>query len=145
MNIDIKSFIVHDVAAFPIVWCRSDGMRPRFAIQWQVEMDELMARAEPFVLIFEPHEHEEETHEDRKQRGLWLKHHKHAMAAICLGVIATEPDALKRVVVKAQSVLAAKAFGVAAEVAASRQEAEHIAQALLREQAAKIIDHASLA
>jgi hypothetical protein len=132
MNLDINSFVVHDVAAFPIVWCRSDGMQPGFAVQWQAEMDDLLVKAQRFVMIFEPGELEE-THEDRKQRGLWLKRNKQALAGVCLGVISIEPDALKRVVVKAQSILTAKAFGVVAGVAASRQDAVDMARGLLRE------------
>jgi hypothetical protein len=125
-----SSFVIHDVAAFPVVWCRTHRMQPGFSIQWEAEMDALLINARPFVVIFDPGEIEE-SHEDRKQRGLWLKRNKQAMSGICIGVISIEPDLLQRAAMIAQSLLAAKAFGVATEVAVSIRDAEDKAAELL--------------
>jgi hypothetical protein len=131
MSFDHSAFLVHNIMSFPVVWSRRDGMQPGFAAQWRVEMDELLKTEERFVIIFETGQLEE-AHEDRKLRGLWLKHNKQALANVCLAIIAIEPDPLVRVVLEAQSALAAKAFGVAAKVAVSEDEAVDIAWSLLK-------------
>jgi hypothetical protein len=46
-------------------------------------------------------------------------------------VVAIEPDAIKRTALKAQSALAAKAFGVAMEIVASKEAAQTLADQLL--------------
>lgn len=71
----------------------------------------LIAHGQPFVVVL-ARARAEEHHEDRKQRGIWLKHHKQALAALCKAVISVEPDAVRRAALLAQSMLAEKAFGV---------------------------------
>jgi hypothetical protein len=123
-------FIVHDIENFPIVWSRRAAIAPGYAMQWEHEMDALMARAEPFVIIFEEGQ-PEEVHEDRKTRGLWLKRNKLALAGRCKAVLAIEPDAIKRTALKLQSALVAKAFGVTMDIAASAEDARSMAYGLL--------------
>ncbi|MFT4064730.1 hypothetical protein [Paraburkholderia sp.] len=93
-------------------------------------MDALLAKAQPFVILFEEGQ-PEEAHDDRKTRGIWLKRNKVALGERCKGVIAIEPDAVRRAALKAQTALASRAFGVAMEVVASRAVAERRARELL--------------
>lgn len=124
------TFIVHDLHAFPLVWSRSRAIEPGYAPQWAREMDALLEKAQPFVIVFEEGQ-PEESHEDRKTRGLWLKRNKALLGTICRAVIAIEPDAVRRIALKAQSALASRAFSVAMEVVASREDAEALARELL--------------
>jgi NADPH-dependent ferric siderophore reductase len=132
MSLDSRAFLIHDIAAFPFVWLRHDAMHARNPAQWQIEMDDLLERGEPFVIIFEAGEHDE-THEDRKTRALWLKRNKQALVGVCLAVIAIEPDTVIRVLREAQSVMAAKAFGIAAKVVACEADALLVARKLLEQ------------
>jgi hypothetical protein len=130
----IVRFIVHDIENFPIVWSRRAAITPGYAVQWEREMDALTARAEAFVIIFEEGQ-PDEMHEDRKMRGIWLKRNKLVLAEQCKAVLAIEPDAIKRSALKVQSALAARAFGVTMDVAASAEDARSMAYGLLGEPA----------
>lgn len=132
MSLDNGAFLIHDVVAFPIVWVRPDENQPGSAAQWEVEMDDLIGRRQPFVMIMAAHHHHEEAHEDRKARGLWLKRNKAALALLCRAIIAVEPNAVTRVLVEAQSALATKAFGINAAVVASDDEAVRVARERLQ-------------
>lgn len=103
-------------------------MHPGSASQWEVEMDDIMGRKQPFVMIMARHDHHEEAHEDRKARGLWLKRNKAALAQLCRMIVAVEPNAVTRVLVEAQSALATKAFGIKSVVVASEGEALRLAE-----------------
>ncbi|OYU88486.1 MAG: hypothetical protein CFE29_19515 [Bradyrhizobiaceae bacterium PARB1] len=133
MSLDNGAFLIHDVAAFPIVWVRHDEIQPGSAAQWEVEMDDLVGRKQPFVMIMASYHHHEEAHEDRKARGLWLKRNKATLALLCRAIIAVEPNAVTRVLVEAQSALATKAFGIKSAVVASEDEAIRVAKERLRD------------
>lgn len=51
----------------------------------------------------------------------------------CKAVLAIEPDAIKRIALKVQSALAARAFGVTTDIAASVEDARLMAYRLLGE------------
>jgi hypothetical protein len=116
-------FELHDVSGFPIVRSRANTARPGYAPQWEGEMEALLARAEPFVIIFEG-DRPEEAQEDRKHRGIWLKKNKLRLSAVCKALISIEENDLKRMAVKAQSAMAERAFGIPMMVVASPAEAD---------------------
>lgn len=121
MVLNTSDFLVHDVSRFPLVLARGDAP-PGHAAQWIREMQALLAHGQPFVVVHaEPRA--EEAHEDRKQRGLWLKQNRRALGAACRAVISVEPDAMRRAALAAQSALAQKAFGVPMHTAASLEQA----------------------
>ncbi len=94
-------------------------------------MDTLLARGEPFVILFEEgHAHEE--HEDRKTRGLSLKRSKERLAGLCKALVRLEPDLEKRAAQAEQAAMATKAFGVPTEIVGSPVEAEACARDILR-------------
>ncbi|TWB51001.1 hypothetical protein [Nitrospirillum viridazoti] len=123
-------FEIHDLSRFPVVTTRPGTTRPGYAVQWEREMDALLERGLPFVIIMRDPP-EGEAHEDRRLRGLWLKRNRDVLAALCRAVIAVEPNAARRAAFKAQAVIAVKAFGVAMEVAATEDEAANLAAAAL--------------
>ena len=116
-------FSIHDVSDFPIVRFRPETAVEGYAPLWENDMDALLRHGEPFVMLFEE-ERSDEAHVDRKRRGLWLKHHKLALAAICRGLVSIEPDAEQRARLQAMAAGAMKAFGILQEVAATREEAD---------------------
>lgn len=128
--LDEYAFTIHDVSCFPLVRARPDAVRPGYATAWIAEMDALLAHGEGFVLLF-TEGRPEETHEDRKRRGLWLKHHKDALARTCRSLIVVEPDAGARVALAAQAALTSKAFGTRMDVVATRDDANGLATRLL--------------
>ena len=134
MSFDPDSFTVHDISAFPVVRVRSSGMPEGYAPQWVKEMDALLVRGEPYVLMFEGGR-VDEAHEDRKQRGLWLKQNKRALQKVCRALISIEPDPLKRAAFRLQAVGAVKAFGIPMDVMPSEAEAAACARRRLEERA----------
>ena len=130
MDTEETLFTVHDVTAFPIIRQRPEALVPGYAAQWERELERLLGRATPFVVILGgglP----EETHEDRKSRGIWLKRNKALLALGCKAVIGIEPNIVMRAALKAQALLAAKAFGTPIDVAGSDEEAVALAQTIL--------------
>ena len=125
MDTEETLFTVHDVTAFPIIRQRPEALVPGYAAQWERELERLLGRATPFVVILGgglP----EETHEDRKSRGIWLKRNKALLALGCKAVIGIRCARLK-----AQALLAAKAFGTLIDVVGSDEEAVALAQTIL--------------
>ena len=123
MKPDATLYAIHDVSDFPIVRFRPETAVEGYAPLWENDMDALLRHGEPFVMLFEQ-ERSDEAHVDRKRRGLWIKHHKAALAAICRGLVSIEADAQQRARLQAMAVGALKAFGIVQEVAATRDEAE---------------------
>ena len=116
-------FSIHDVSDFPIVRFRPETAVTGYAPLWENDMDALLRHGVPFVLLFEE-ERSNEAHIDRKRRGLWLKHNKVALAALCRGLVSVEADAEQRARLQAMAAGAMKAFGIVQEVAATREQAE---------------------
>jgi hypothetical protein len=73
-------------------------------------------------MIFPP-ARPDEAHDDRKQRGKWLKENRAALAAVCRALITVEPDPKERDAAVANGAGIEKAFGVPFDVAASLDEA----------------------
>ena len=123
MKPDSTQFSIHDVRDFPIVRFRPETAVEGYAPLWENDMDALLRHGEPFVMLFEQ-ERSDEAHVDRKRRGLWLKHHKVALAALCRGLVSVEADAEQRARLQALAAGAMQAFGIVQEVAATRDEAD---------------------
>lgn len=129
MGLDFQAFIIHDVTRFPFVVFNDDAAQPGYANQWEKEMVALMENGQPFVVVYDQHR-TEESHEDRKRRGIWLKHNKAALGLVCKALIRIEPDEDARRQARAMCDMAVKAFGIPHEVAATQDEALLIAHRL---------------
>ncbi len=84
-------FDLHDVSAFPIVRFQASHIYKGCGDVWCAEMDLLVAGEDPFVLVYLP-ALQEEDHQDRKMRGIWLKTNKDMLAGKCVALIIVEPD-----------------------------------------------------
>lgn len=124
-------FRIHDVRRFPLCLFDPTHAQPGYAAQWQTEMEALLAAGQPFTIAYielDP----AETHEDRKQRGLWLKHNKARLGLLCRAQISVEPDAARRAEASRQGALAAKAFDIPHEAVATLEEAVALTRRLTR-------------
>lgn len=121
---------VFEMDGFPVVTFRNAAIQPGYALRWAREMEALVARAETFVLLFLPGR-PEETHEDRKQRAMWLKTNKDALSEHCRALITVEPDPLARAEAAKEAQAMQKAFGLLLVSVASEDEARDLARTLL--------------
>lgn len=124
-------FVQHDVSDYPLVRFTGDTAQPGYAKPWCEEMDRLVDSARPFVLIYPPGERAE-AHEDRVNRGGWLKRNKAALADRCLALIVIEPDASRRAELEAMFPNLVRAFGTPQAARASVAEAEALGRYLLK-------------
>lgn len=123
MSSALATLAVFDVTDFPLVVVRNDAIASDgYAQRWLDDMDALLRHGEPFVMIFPP-ARPDEAHDDRKQRGKWLKENRAALAAVCRALITVEPDPKERDAAVANGAGIEKAFGVPFDVAASLDDA----------------------
>lgn len=122
MSLSPDAFRIHDVRRHPLCIFNPAHAPDGYAPQWQAEMEALLAAGLPFTIAYielDP----VESHEDRKQRGLWLKHNKERLGRLCKAQISVEPDAARRVEAARHGEMAAKAFGIPHEAVATLEEA----------------------
>ncbi|WP_266064079.1 GntR family transcriptional regulator [Brucella intermedia] len=123
-------FELHDVRDFPIVRFQAHQVYKGCGDVWCAEMDILLARDEPFALIYLPATREED-HEDRKMRGIWLKANKDALSGKCVALVVVEPDNGKRAELAAMLPNLERAFGTPQAARATQEEAEALARHVL--------------
>lgn len=124
------TFVFYDVSDFPIVRISGRALPIGYGQQWCAEMDALLARGEPFAFVFLDSA-ENPAHDDQKAQMQWLKKNKRRLAELCRGAVAVEPDRAKRVLKRAQGLVAMAAFGLRFSVAPDRAEADARARRLL--------------
>ncbi len=130
MDAAIEAARVFEMEDFPIVTFRNTAIEPGYAARWAREMEALVSRAEPFVILFRP-DRPDETVEDRKLRALWLKSHKAALSATCRGLLTVEPDAEARAAAAQDAEAMQKAFGLLLVSVGTEAEARELARSLL--------------
>ncbi len=130
MDMAIETAQVFEMSNFPIVTFRNAAIRPGYAARWAREMEALMARGEPFVIVFLPNRPEEDQ-EDRKLRAVWLKTHKHELSEVCRALITVEPDAIQRAEAAKEAQAMQKAFGLLLVSVATQEEAWDLATTLV--------------
>ena len=129
MDAAIEAARVFEMEDFPIVTFRNTAIEPGYAARWAREMEALVSRAEPFVILFRP-DRPDETVEDRKLRALWLKSHKAALSATCRGLLTVEPDAEARAAAQEAEAMQ-KAFGLLLVSVGTEAESRELARSLL--------------
>jgi hypothetical protein len=130
MKLDPNLFSVHDISRFPFCVVRNHAVVPGYSHQWDKEITALMNQPQPFVLVYLSTVIEE-SHEDRRHRGIWLKQNKEPIARVCKSLISVEPDAVRREEIRLQGQIAVKAFGIPHAAVASLDEAQEVARELL--------------
>ncbi|OBR53125.1 hypothetical protein [Paraburkholderia tropica] len=127
----LEEFTVHDVSNFPEVRCDSNRIYSGYGPQWRDELEALIARAEPFYMVFDANGFEE-SQEDTRLRAKWLKENKSLLATVCKCIVSIEPNAEERERQNALSAGLERAFGVTRRVVADRQEATSVGHSLLK-------------
>jgi hypothetical protein len=122
MTLSSECFEVHDISAFPLIRFRSEQAGTGYALQWQHEMEALLAHGAPFAILYAG-ARGEEAQEDRKRRAIWLKQNRTALARLCRGLASVEPDAARRQALQQMVEGAMRAFGVKQTVAATEAQA----------------------
>lgn len=130
MNLDPSVFSVHDVSKFPILTVRNEAIQPGYAATWESEMNVLVAHDKPFAVLY-VEMLGEETHEDLKQRGLWLARHKSNLARLCRVLVTVETDDTRREAARKRGRGVTQAFGVPHRAVSSVEEAVNIAKGRL--------------
>lgn len=134
MHLDPDNFSIHDISRFPLVIFNPAAAMAGYAPRWEQEIEALMQHGQRFVVVYDQLR-TEESQADRKQRGMWLKLNKVALASVCLSLISVEPEAERRAQIQAMGEVAVKAFGIAHVAVVSLAEAQQLAQRLLNETA----------
>ncbi|VVE48814.1 hypothetical protein PCA20602_04575 [Pandoraea capi] len=129
MPLDPNLFSIHDIRELPFVTFNQEAAEPGYARDWEAEMVALVKHGAPFVVVYDQLTRDE-THEDRKQRAVWLKHNKSALAAVCKALVSIEPDETRRAAIRTMGEAAVKAFGIPHEAVATREEAEALVERL---------------
>jgi hypothetical protein len=122
MTLPNDCFEIHNISAFPLIRFCSERAGTGYAVQWQREMEALLAHGTPFAILYTA-AHGEETQEDRKLRAIWLKQNRAALARLCCGLASVEPDATRRAALQQMAQGAMRAFGVKQIVTATEAEA----------------------
>lgn len=121
---------VHATDTYPVIRFLPQAAVPGYAAQWLEDMGKLLAAGVPFAVVY-PEGSYQESHEDRKVRGLWLKQNRDALSALCRVLVSVEPDVQKREAIQGQLAGVSKAFGVLQVVAATEVEALELARSYL--------------
>ncbi|WP_423381867.1 ATP--cob(I)alamin adenosyltransferase [Burkholderia sp. LMG 32019] len=124
---------------FPFVWLRYTGSTHTDPARLIAELDALLARREPFVLLTDDapsgDDRGADDHELRKQLAKWSKANRAQSREWIPAMIAIEPDAARRVALDAFSGAFEKVWGYPLNAAATRDDALALAQRLLDEPA----------
>ncbi|WP_164227394.1 hypothetical protein [Stenotrophomonas maltophilia] len=129
MSLDPIAFTIHDIRELPLAVFDQAAAQPGYASQWEAEMEVLLQNGQPFVVVYDLLR-SDETHEDRKHRGVWLRHNKEPLGQVCKALISIKPDDTRRAEVAAMSDIAVKALGIPHEAVATRDEALAVARRL---------------
>jgi hypothetical protein len=95
MSLDTSVFLVQDIRKFPRVSVINEAVLPGYARRWESGMDALLANGIPFSMVHRG-AIADETVEDFKMRGQWLKRNSEAIARLCRVLVVVEPDEILR-------------------------------------------------
>lgn len=122
-----------DSSNFPLIWMRlAHASGTNFRQEFE-EFEANLRRGEVFVLLTYSAAAGDQEHsqEEKKYTTLWMKKHKAELRKLVLAMIVVEPNAAKRIGLKAFAVIFAKFWGYPMRLASSRQEALETASELL--------------
>jgi hypothetical protein len=122
-----------DLSAFPLV--RLPMPEPGIAgygERWVAEFDAVLAREERFILLSIGPISEDEAHDDRKARMLWLKRRRAELGRFCLAHLHVERDPDRRAMMQERAEKTAGAFPYALALFADEDAALERAWTLLR-------------
>jgi sulfite reductase beta subunit-like hemoprotein len=123
-------FMLHRTSSFPIVRFESELAQGGYAERWISEMEHLLARKTPFVLVI-PNSQRPESREDWARRVVWMKEQKEMLSLYCRGVISIEPDAKLGSDLERRVSGSERMFGVVQHVVRQEADAEKLARKIL--------------
>jgi hypothetical protein len=129
-------FSLHDVSDFPLVRMSEAAADPGYAFSWGAEIQRLLARREPFVLVYGSAAGVESV-DDRLLRSAWLRRHQLALGAYCRGLIVLQADIEKRAATRLAALALSAGSGLRVMVISSARVAAELVPVLLKGQAAK--------
>lgn len=123
-------FILHRVSTFPIVVFATELAQGGYAERWTVEMESLLAKRTPFVILI-PSCERPESREDWARRVVWMKENKATLSLYCKGVISIEPDRKLRGDLERRVSGSKRMFGVSQHVVECDENAVDLARRML--------------
>ena len=121
-----------DLAAFPLARIRMpESGTADYGARWVAEFDAILARETRFVLFSVGPVPEDEAHEDRKMRTLWMKRRRGELGRLCLAHLHVEPDSARHEAMQDRTAKMA-AFPYPLELFADEDAALERAWSLLR-------------
>ncbi|TWF47551.1 hypothetical protein [Neorhizobium alkalisoli] len=123
-------FVLHRVSTFPIIVFATELAQGGYAERWTLEMESLLAKRAPFVILI-PSCERPESREDWARRVIWMKENKPGLSLYCKGVISIEPDRRLRADLERRVSGSKRMFGVSQHVVESEENAVDLARHLL--------------
>ena len=129
----LPGIALFDLSAFPLVRLpMPDPGIVGTGERWAAEFDAVLAKGERFVLLSIGPIPEDESHDDRKARTLWLKRRRAELGRLCLAHLHVEHDPDRRAMIQDRAAKTAGAFPYPLTVFASEDSALDRAWSLLR-------------
>ena len=128
-----QEYAMLDMSGFPIVRLDESKVQPGAVDAMIEDFDMLLAGGTPFILMMEGvHDDDaERDHEEQKKQTRWLRKNRHRFAGTCLGILAVEPNPVKRQLRQATAGAMKLALGIPIIIAADVYDADKNAQELL--------------
>lgn len=129
-----------DSTDFPRVWMTYDDRPGHDHDADFAAFEANLKRGEPFLILTDsaPREDHEHSPQDEKRTALWMKRHKAELRSLVLAMIMIEPSAAKRLALKPFATTFAAFWGYPLRLAASRADADRIADAILAARTAAV-------
>ncbi|MCX5520090.1 hypothetical protein OSH10_16740 [Kaistia defluvii] len=122
---------------FPLVYIRDHDhdVRAPGEPSWPEEMEALLGRNRPFVILFDaPQKHEqEETQEERREKAIWFKRNRARLTALCAGAIVIESNGPTPMPIRLAARAVGKAFGVEFRFVGDDKAAREVATTILED------------
>ena len=114
---------------------RPRAVKPGYAFAWTAQMRRLVSLATPFVLVAEHKANE--TADDARLRGTWMRMHRAMLVSYCRGLILIEPRIEARASTRESLRAMTEGSGVRTVVASSIRVAGELAPVLLKHTASE--------
>lgn len=123
MTLNQQQFTLYDIQRFPIVSMRNQATAADYVKQWEKELNELLAQAQPFVIIFPPDGGKKESIEDHKCQLQWFRINKERFGKVCRALISIAPNSKERQLQQDYSKMMSYTFGTEVEIVSSLAQA----------------------
>lgn len=123
-------FTLHCIDRFPLVIFQPELVQRCDASVWIREMEALIDRRKPFIVI-SPSSFHKESCEYFHLRRKWVMRHRLLLATYCRAFVSIEPNVKRKDEMSAMALGFAMTFGIAQFLVSNELEAERLAASLL--------------